>query len=132
MASGMTGDRVFLEGLVLAAKVGVTEGERAEAQSLEVDITIEADLEKAGLSDALSFTIDYAEIRHAALAIAASRTWFLLEALAERIASDLLERFSTASGVTITLRKPSPPFMSGVGSAGVTLVRRRGTPPAAP
>lgn len=117
---------------MLAARIGVTESERAAAQSLEAEIAIEADLEKAGLSDALSDTINYADIRHAALAMAASRTWSLLEALAERIAADLLARFAAAASVTVTLRKPDPPFMSGVDTAGVTIVRRRGAPPAVP
>jgi dihydroneopterin aldolase len=125
------GDRVFLEGFVLTAKIGVTEKERAAGQALEAEIVLEADLEKAGLSDALSETIDYAEIRRIALQIAAARTWSLLEALAERIAGELLLKFPTAFSVAITLRKHRPPFMSGVKSAGVSLLRRR-SPAAGP
>jgi dihydroneopterin aldolase len=129
---GTTGDRVFLEGLALAARIGVTETERADLQPLEADIALAADLEKAGLSDALADTIDYAEVQRIALRVASTRTWSLLEALAERIAGDLLAHFPAAHSVEISLRKPRPPFMSGVGAAGVTLVRRRGpgVPPA--
>ncbi len=125
MKSGTAGDRVFLEGLVLTAKIGATASERAAEQSIEADISLEADLEKAGLSDALTETIDYADIQRIALRISSMRTWVLLEALGESIASELLERFPAACSVAITLRKPRPPFMTGVGSAGVTLVRRR-------
>lgn len=125
MKSGTASDRVFLEGLVLTAKIGATASERSAEQSIEADISLEADLEKAGLSDALSETIDYADIQGIAVRVASMRTWVLLEALAERIASELIERFPGACSVAITLRKPRPPFMSGVGSAGVTLVRRR-------
>ena len=125
MKRGTASDRVFLEGLALTAKIGVAESERTVAQSIEADISLEADLEKAGLSDALSETIDYADIQRISVRIASMRPWVLLEALGERIASELLERFPTACSVAITLRKPRPPFMSGVGSAGVTLVRRR-------
>lgn len=125
MKSGTASDRVFLEGLVLTAKIGATTSERSAEQSIEADISLEADLEKAGLSDALSETIDYADIQGIAVRVASMRTWVLLEALAERIASELIERFPVACSVAITLRKPRPPFMSGVGSAGVTLVRRR-------
>lgn len=121
----MASDRVFLKGLVLTAKIGATASERSAEQSIEADISLEADLEKAGLSDALSETIDYADIQGIAVRVASMRTWVLLEALAERIASELIERFPVACSVAITLRKPRPPFMSGVGSAGVTLVRRR-------
>ena len=110
---------------MLAAKIGVTEQERAVAQALEAEIVLEADLEKAGLSDALSETIDYSEIRRIARQITATRTWSLLEALAERIASELLLKFPTAFSVAITLRKHRPPFMSGVRSAGVSLLRHR-------
>ena len=125
MKSETTSDRVFLEGLGLTAKIGATALEQAAEQSIEADISLEADLEKAGLSDALAETIDYADIQIIALRIASMRTWVLLEALGERVASELLARFPAARSVTITLRKPRPPFMSGVGSAGVTLVRRR-------
>lgn len=125
MESRTACDHVFLEGLALSAKIGVTEPERAVAQPLEASISLEANLEKAGLSDALADTINYAEIQRLAVHIASSRTWSLLEALAERVAGELLERFPAAFSVVITLRKPRPPFMSGVGSAGVTIIRRR-------
>ncbi len=125
MKSRTASDRVFLEGLTLTAKIGVTESERAAAQSIEANISLEADLEKAGLSDAISETIDYADIQRISARIASMRTWVLLEALGECIARELLERFPAACSVAITLRKPRPPFMSGVASAGVTLVRRR-------
>jgi len=119
-------DRVFLEGLILRARIGVTASERASSQDLEADIAIEADLSKAGSSDRLEDTLNYAVIRREALRVAGSRTWSLLEALAERVALVLLEKFPRAQEVTVTLRKPRPPFMSGVGAGGVTLVRRRG------
>jgi len=124
-------DRVFLEGLLLDARIGVTPPERAVIQTLEADIAVEADLEKAGLSDSLQDAPDYAEIRRAAIEIAAARTWSLLEALAERIAAELLARFPTVLSVTVTLRKPRPPFMAGVGAAGVRIVRRRPSRPRA-
>lgn len=124
-------DRVFLEGLHLPARIGVTPAERAMTQTLEAEIAVECDLEKAGLSDNLEDAPDYAEIRRAALEIASARTWSLLEALAERMASELLTRFPAAAGVTVALRKPRPPFMSGVGAAGVRIVRRRAPMPPA-
>ncbi len=121
----MAVDRVFLEGLILPARIGVTAAERAAPQDLEADIALEADLSKAGASDKLEDTLNYAMIRREALRVAGSRTWSLLEALAEGIASALLEEFPRAEGVAVTLRKPRPPFMSGVGAGGVTLIRRR-------
>jgi dihydroneopterin aldolase len=120
-----TVDRVFLEGLALPVRIGVTAGERAAPQVLQAEITLAANLEKAGLSDALPNALNYAEVRRVALRVGSSRTWSLLEALAERIAGALLETFAEAFEVRITLRKPRPPYMLDVGAAGVTLVRRR-------
>ncbi|OGP81916.1 MAG: dihydroneopterin aldolase [Deltaproteobacteria bacterium RBG_13_65_10] len=122
-------DRVFLEGLILPARIGVTAAERASPQDLEADVSIHADLSSAGASDRLEDTLNYAVIRREALRVAGSRTWSLLEALAEGVASALLSKFPRAEGVTVTIRKPRPPFMSGVGAGGVTLVRRRGGVP---
>ena len=118
-------DRVFLEGLLLPARIGVTPAERAMTQTLEGDIALETNLEKAGLSDNLADAPDYAEIRRLAVELAGARTWSLLEALAERIAAELLALFPAVTSVSVTLRKPRPPFMSGVGAAGVRLGRRR-------
>jgi dihydroneopterin aldolase len=118
-------DRVFLEGLALPVRIGVTAGERAAPQLLRAEILLAANLEKAGLSDALPDAPNYAEMRRVALRVAASRTWSLLEALAERIAGALLETFTEAFEVRVTLRKPRPPYMPDVDAAGVTLVRRR-------
>ncbi len=118
-------DRIFLEGLLLAARIGVTPSERGMLQTLEADIAVTADLEKAGLSDNLADTQDYADIRRLAIEVAAARTWSLLEGLAERIAAELLAVLPGIASVSVTLRKPRPPFMSGVGAAGVRIVRRR-------
>jgi dihydroneopterin aldolase len=121
-------DRVFLEGIVLPARIGVTAAERAAPQDLQADIAVHTSLEKPGRTDRLADTVNYALIRKAALRVAASRTWSLLEALASGIADALLEIFPGGRVVVVTLRKPRPPFMSGVGAGGVTLVRRRGGP----
>ncbi len=119
------GDRVFLEGIVLPARIGVTAAERAAPQDLRADIAIALSLAKPGRTDRLADTVNYALIRRAALRVAASRTWSLLEALASGVADSLLETFPRARAVVITIRKPRPPFMSGVEAGGVTLVRHR-------
>jgi len=121
-------DRVFLEGIVLPARIGVTAAERASPQDLQADIALHASIEKPGRTDRLADALNYALIRRAALRVASSRTWSLLEALATGIADTLMESFPRAEAVVVTLRKPRPPFMSGVGAGGVTLVRRRGGP----
>jgi dihydroneopterin aldolase len=118
-------DRVFLEGVVLPARIGVTAAERAAPQDLRADIAVALSLAKPGRTDRLADTVNYALIRRAALRVAASRTWSLLEALATGVADALLETFPRARAVIITVRKPRPPFMSGVEAGGVTLVRRR-------
>ena len=118
-------DRVFLEGIVLPARIGVTAAERAAPQDLRADIAVALSLAKPGRTDRLADTVNYALIRRAALRAAASRTWSLQEALATAVADALLETFPPARAVVITIRKPRPPFMSGVEAGGVTLVRRR-------
>jgi 7,8-dihydroneopterin aldolase/epimerase/oxygenase len=124
-AGAPAGDRVFLEGLILRARIGVTSAERGAPQDLQADIALEADLARAGRSDRLSDTLNYALIQKAARRVAAKRTWSLLEALAEAIAADLFKVFPPAKAVRVTLRKPRPPFMAGVGAGGVAIHRRR-------
>lgn len=89
---------------------GVYEEERKLGQRYYVDLELELDLQPAGRSDDLEQTVNYAEV-HALVKKNVETTSFkLIEALAEHIASGLLDTYTVISAVTVQVTKPHPPF----------------------
>lgn len=116
-------DRILLEGIQVPAALGVSKGERALRRPVLIDVELRRDLARAGRSDRLADTIDYAEIYRAVERVASEREHRLVEALAERLAVALLEAFPIAS-CTLTVRKPSP-VAGALQRAGVRITRGR-------
>jgi dihydroneopterin aldolase len=115
-------DRIELRGLRVVGTHGVLAEEHDRAQPFEVDLDLEADLRKAGLSDALSDTIDYGTLASAVAGVISGERHALLERLAERIAETALGDERVTS-VTVTVRKLRPPVPHDMASAGVRVVR---------
>lgn len=98
--------------------------ERERAQPFEVELSIEADLSEAGASDDLSRTVDYGGVVRSVASIVEERSFLLLEALAQAIASVVLSN-ERVRAVTVTVRKLRPPVEQDLASAGVTIHRQR-------
>jgi dihydroneopterin aldolase len=121
---GQKADRIELRGLRVLGTHGVLADEQQRAQPFEIDLDLEADLRKAGRSDALADTIDYGELATSVAGVVSGERYALLERLAERIAETALVDERVTS-VTVTLRKLRPPVPVDMSSAGVTVVRAR-------
>jgi dihydroneopterin aldolase len=117
-------DRIELRGIRVLGRHGALEGEQDTAQPFEVDLEIEADLAAAAQYDDLSKTVDYSLVVDTTMAIVGQRQYRLLEALAEAIASGILE-IGPIDAVTVALRKLRPPVAADIASAGVRLRRER-------
>ncbi len=113
-------DEIFIEGLELRSVIGVHAWERAFAQRLLLDVRLASDITVAGASDALVDALDYAALSEQLQARAASESCALIEALAERLAQEILAD-TRVHRVELTLRKPGAlPRAQGV---GVRIVR---------
>jgi dihydroneopterin aldolase len=115
-------DRVFIQGIQFYGYHGVAEDERRQGQRFLVDVELSMDLRPAGGSDELSASIDYAEVLRLVKEIGEREQYRLLEALAERVATALLERFP-AAGVRVRASKPAPPFPGAFDAVGVEISR---------
>lgn len=115
-------DRVFIEGIQFYGYHGLVEEERRLGQRFLVDVELSMDLRPASGSDDLSASIDYAEVLRLVREIGEREQYRLLEALAERVAAALLERFP-AAGVRVRARKPAPPLPGAFESVGVEIAR---------
>ncbi len=117
-------DKVFVSGISFYGHHGAREEERILGQRFLVDVELTLDLRPAGGSDDLALTVDYADVVKRVTAIGRTRRFYLLEALAEATAADLLERYRVQE-VRVRVMKCAPPLDDCVGSAGVEIVRRQ-------
>jgi FolB domain-containing protein len=116
-------DLIELRGLRLAGIVGVLPHEQAQPQPLEVDLDLILDLRPAGTSDDLDDTVDYGAVCDRVEQAVASTRFALLEALAERIAADVLSVDGAIRAVTVAVRKLRPPVAQQLSTSGVRITR---------
>jgi dihydroneopterin aldolase len=119
------GDLIELRGLRLAGVVGVLPHEQAQAQPLELDLDLHADLAAAGASDDLADTIDYGAVCDAVDHAVTTTSFSLLEALGARVADDVLALDPRLQAVTVWVRKLRPPVAQQLGTSGVRISRSR-------
>jgi dihydroneopterin aldolase len=86
-------DRVFIHGLRLACRVGITEEERRQPQGVIVDVDMLLDLSRAAKSRDLGDTVDYREARLLITGVMSKGQFRLLETVAEEVAVLLMAKF---------------------------------------
>jgi len=79
-------DKIRIRDLRVRCRVGVTALERRLPQELLITVTLHADLRRACQTDDLRHTIDYSVLKKSILAESESKTFKLIERLAQRIA----------------------------------------------
>ncbi len=119
-------DRDVIELLGVRAKGyhGVLDFERRDGQDFVVDVLMGTDLSRAGASDDLADTVSYAEIAAAVVARIEGEPLDLIEALAERIAGDVLLR-PEIGDVEVVVHKPQAPVGVPFGDVRVRVRRTR-------
>ncbi len=118
-------DRIALEGMAFYGYHGVGPEERELGQRFVVDLEMERDLRRAGLSDDPEDTTSYSDVYEVVREVVEGRPRRLLESVAEAIAGRVLEEFEVAS-VRVTVRKPKAPMPGGIFShAAVEILRER-------
>jgi len=118
-------DSIFIENLSFLASIGVFEWEKQFEQKLELDIELSTDIRPAAANDDLNLTLNYAAISRLVINLAKAQHHDLIETLAEKIATKLLQEFNTQQ-VSLTLRKPSA--VPAAASVGVKITRQRQEP----
>jgi dihydroneopterin aldolase len=119
-------DHIYLNNMTFEIHIGAGDGEREDEQPIEVDVDMSVDLKAAGQSDDLDKTVDYGAVFRLCQQVAEGRPYRLLEALAERIATEILAVESAVHSVAVTVRKPGVPIDGVLDYAGVRVERSRG------
>lgn len=98
-------DRIIIRDLNIRCIVGINDEERIKQQDVIINISMDVDLKKAGISDDFSHTVDYKKIKQDVYGLVEKSEYFLIEAMAENIAKICLDRDMVES-VTVSVDKP--------------------------
>ena len=116
-------DKLILKGIRFHGHHGVPEAERQVGGHYEVDATLGCTLVKSGETDALPDTVNYAEVVSRIVDIGTQQSFQLIEALAEKIASVILEQFAVEE-IHLTVKKLHPPIEQPIDYFAVEIFRK--------
>jgi len=115
-------DRIHIRDLTLRCIIGVYPEERRDKQDVTIDITLFADLRRAGQTDDLACTVDYKAVKQKVVACVESSTFQLVESLAEQVASICLAS-PRVERVRVLIEKPGA--LRFARTVGVEIDRQR-------
>lgn len=118
-------DKIRLHNMEFFGYHGAIPEENRLGQRFKVDLELGLDLREAGLHDDLGRTVDYAQVHHLAKEIVEGTPYQLIEALAERLAQAVLERYAIIKEITVRVIKPHPPFDVHFDGVAVEIHRKR-------
>ncbi len=118
-------DKIKLTGMRFHGRHGCLGFEREQGQVFVVDLTLFLDLQPAGQSDALNDTVNYAGVFGQVREIVEGEPCNLIEAVAERIAAEILTTHPLVREVGVELKKPDAPIEGRFDCVSVAIVRRR-------
>jgi dihydroneopterin aldolase len=98
-------DVIRIRGMRFWGKHGALPGEQEKSQPIDLDIELDVDLAPAAASDQLADAVDYAKISAICEQVVTTRSFALLEALADACLRAVLED-KRIRAATIRARKP--------------------------
>lgn len=113
-------DIIYLRDLRIETIIGVYDWERKIKQTVVLDLEMASDIRKAAASDDIADTLDYKSVAKRLIAYVEQSEFQLVETLAERIASIVLEEFSVP-WLRLTLNKQGA--VRGARDVGVIIER---------
>ncbi len=117
----MSEDRIEIKDLLLRGIVGINDWERENPQDILINLTLFADLVRAGASDAIEDTVNYRTITKQIIDLVEHSARYTVEALAADIARLCL----SAPGVErVRVRVEKPGALRFARSVGVEIERR--------
>jgi 7,8-dihydroneopterin aldolase/epimerase/oxygenase len=116
-------DIVFIEDLRIETVIGIYDWERRIRQVVSLDIEMRFDNTRPAPTDRIEDTLDYKAVSKRLIAFVEASEFQLVETLAERCASIILNEFDVAH---VKLRLAKPGAVRGSKSVGVQIERERG------
>ncbi|GLK80679.1 dihydroneopterin aldolase [Methylopila turkensis] len=119
-------DRIFLRGVQVHAYHGLFPEEQKLGQRFVFDVDYWLDAKPYARDDDFSGAVSYNDVFNTVVEIATTERFDLIEALAERIAGVILERYAAVNAVRVEVHKPAAPIAGVFSDVGVEIIRRRG------
>jgi dihydroneopterin aldolase len=113
-------DKVFIKGLSIQTTIGFFAWEKEIKQTLLIDLVMGWNIHAAAADDELGKTLDYAQISVAIEEFANKNTVDLVETLAERLASYLMQHYQIP-WLKLAIHKPNA--IHNAASVGVEIER---------
>ncbi len=115
-------DKVIIKDLVARGIIGLNEWEREKPQEILINIELITDLQKAGETDDIAYSVNYRTIAKKALTHAESAARLTVEALAHDLAEICLDEAGVARA---RVRVEKPGAVRFAASVGVEIERSR-------
>jgi len=113
-------DKIIITDLRASGIIGVKSPERDQPQTLLINISLFTDLKPAGLTDNIDDTVSYSTVAKSVINRVAETQFYTLEALADNLATMLLDRFGI-NAVSVRIEKPE--FVANTSRVGVEIYR---------
>lgn len=118
-------DKIILQNMQFYGYHGLLPEEKKLGQRFNVDVTLYLSTKRAGVTDDMHDSIHYGEAFQRIERIVEGASINLLEAVAEKIAQDLLASFSLLEACEVKVIKPNPPIAGHYESVAVEIYRER-------
>ncbi|WP_309397986.1 dihydroneopterin aldolase [Cerasicoccus maritimus] len=118
-------DKIHLRDMAFRGHHGCLEFERRDGQMFYVDLALGLNLRKAGLSDDLNDSVNYALVFETVRKVVEEETHNLIERVAEHIAAQVMEAFPPVQQVDVEIKKPNAPIAGNFREVAVAISRMR-------
>ncbi|HOG24088.1 MAG: Dihydroneopterin aldolase [Candidatus Omnitrophica bacterium ADurb.Bin292] len=112
--------KIFIRNLEVRCRIGTLPRERTRKQKVVIDLEFPAPVRRAAKTDDLRKALNYQAIADCVTEFVSASRFFLIETLADRLASLLLKKFSLRE-LSLTVSKPGA--LKNARTVGVTLRR---------
>lgn len=116
-------DKIIMSHMAFFGNHGVFQEEKVLGQKFFVDAELFLDTSEAGKKDDMNLSVSYGEVYTLIKDIVEHRNFDLLEAIAETIASEVLEKFTLLDAITVRVKKPEAPVPGIFDYFGVEITR---------
>ena len=116
-------DKIYIRDLVVFANHGVMKEEQVLGQKFLVSCVLHTDLSRAGDTDNLKYSVNYASVCEFITKWMKENTYQLLEACASHLCNEILMEFRSIDRVEIELKKPWAPIGLPLDTVSVSMER---------
>ncbi len=118
-------DKILMNQMTFYGYHGLFPEENKLGQRFIVDLEIELDLKKAGETDDMNESVNYGHIYDETKKVVEGQAKQLVEAVAEDIASTMLDTFQKVQAIKVKVIKPDPPIPGHYDSVAIEIYRER-------